>query len=59
MEFTAEHVAWYRTYEAMRDKNNWTMFNQKEQRASGLDPDQYAFVIANYSALQTLAGTTA
>jgi len=53
--FTAEQLENWVAYEAVRKGGRWNMFDPNARAATGLDRDEYTFVMRNFSALKAAA----
>ena len=53
--FTEQQIQWWSAYEEVRDQGLWNMFDRRAQEAAGLAPEEYIFVMENYSALRNQA----
>ena len=52
-DFTFIQMRHFATYEKVRERGRFNMFDPRAHSATGLDPDEYVFVIDNYVALRT------
>lgn len=50
--FTEERLKQYDAYEKVRQNGRWNMFDPAARRATRLSPQDYSFVMKNYSALR-------
>ena len=55
MIFTKEQLAHWKRYERVRRGGRWNMFDPAARNATGLDRDEYLFVMKNYEALEEQA----
>ena len=51
-DFTFFQCIWYHKYEHVRVSGEYNMYDPRAQQASGLDDDEYMFVMKNYSELR-------
>ncbi|MDO8611092.1 MAG: hypothetical protein Q7R95_11255 [bacterium] len=51
-KFTKEQLSDWKRYEKVRQGGRYNMFFPQAQAASGLDTEQYSFVMQNYSELK-------
>lgn len=52
MKFIKSQLDSFAAYEKVRQSGEYNMFDWRAQEASGLDRDDYMFVMKNYSALK-------
>lgn len=52
---TEQELANFKAYERVRQSGKWNMFSREAQLATGLDRDEYIFVMKNYESLQAQA----
>lgn len=53
--FTKEQIMHFNNFEEVRSEGQFNMFSRDAQEASGLDKDDYRFVMKNYDALKKAA----
>lgn len=51
-KYTEEQLQWYLAYEKVRKKGSYNMYDPRARHATGLTPEQYAFVMDNFTALR-------
>jgi len=52
--FTKKQLSNFKKYEAVRKSGKYNMFDSRARLASGLDKDEYLFVMDHYSELNAL-----
>ena len=52
--FTKKQLNDFKKYEAVRKSGKYNMFDPRARRATGLDKDDYLFVMDHYSGLSPL-----
>ena len=52
--YTKKHFDDFKKYERVRKSGSYNMFDPRARRATGLDKDEYLFVMDNYSELSEL-----
>jgi hypothetical protein len=58
MKFLPEHITNFKLYRDVQKSNRWNMLSPNAQRATGLERDDYLFVMEHYDELAKLAGVT-
>lgn len=53
--FTKEQIMQFNNFEEVRSEGNFNMFSRDAQEATGLDKDDFRFVMKNYPALKKAA----
>jgi hypothetical protein len=56
--FTAQQIQNYRNYEYVRAGGQYNMFDPRAMAATGLNKDEYLFVMQNFSELKEAANST-
>jgi len=51
-QFTADQLRQYKDYERVRKGGRFNMLDPQARKATGLDREDYTFVLRNYSALR-------
>lgn len=52
-KFTPQQLKHWQRYEKVRAKGRWNMFDHAARLATGLDREEYLFVMQNYEELET------
>jgi len=52
MNFTQKQINHFRSYERVRKSGQYNMFSSQARSATGLQEDDYIFVMENYSVLK-------
>lgn len=58
MKFTPQHIADFKKYLKVQKSAKYNMLDSRARTATGLDRDDYLFVIQNYEELSKLADST-
>lgn len=53
--FTKEQLSDWRAYERVRKSGRYNMFDPRARQATGLDKEDYVFVMQNFSELKAVA----
>jgi hypothetical protein len=54
-KFTKEQIENWHSYEQVRQQGSYNMFDRNARLITGLTPDEYSFVMRNYSELKEQA----
>jgi hypothetical protein len=54
-KFTPEQIKWFRSYYKVQKSSRFNMFDPRARIATGLDRDEFLFVLNNYEALELAA----
>ena len=52
-KFTKQELQNWKAYERVRAKGRWNMFDARARSATGMNREEYVFVMDNYKALKT------
>jgi len=55
VKFTAKQIGNYKKYERVRISGRWNMYDPKARAATGMNKDEYTFVMKNFQALRDAA----
>ena len=55
-KFTPQQIAHWKAFERVRKSGKYNMFDPKARAATGLERDDFLFVMKNFEALAKLAG---
>ena len=59
MTFTEKDIKAFKAYEKVRASGRFNMFDPNARRMTGLNEDDYLFVMTNFNALKEAAGVPA